>query len=476
MALIVLVAAAHAACTGEDAVLTGSGAGTPDGAGGGESGGPDGANPDGGGGGDADAGPPKPGDIDPAFANGILRGPSGQPFPMEVVHAIAVDGKGRTYVAGGADRCVIATPTPGSFRDFAIVRLDATGQVDTAFGKSGRGCADIKSRFKDEITAITIAPGTGHILVAGTSADPFENDPDLNGPRAALARFLDTGDVDTTFSGGAPYRVDSAKNVLAYPTGVTVDTAGTTYVGGIGDPVFGLDEQGAWVMRFRPDGTIDTGFNNTGFVSNNMSGVYGVAGDGTSGVFLVGGGKAFRTDRYTLGGAEIPPWGTGPGTADPGGESQARGAVATTDRLFVATIVNRPAGAAIAPSGVVKHLYDASLDKTFAAGAAKPGIFVTDRILWDRNNQFSGIALQADGKILLGGLFDGASATGFDLAVLRLNANGTVDESFGEKGIARTRAPGAEKMVGMAIDAFAGRVVLLGLDGSNIPIVYRFVL
>ena len=46
------------------------------------------------------------------------------------------------------------------------------------------------------------------------------------------------------------------------------------------------------------------------------------------------------------------------------------------------------------------------------------------------------MSLLADGKILLGGSRRLSSATGFDFAVMRLNANGALDNSFGQQGLA----------------------------------------
>jgi hypothetical protein len=204
--------------------------------------------------------------------------------------------------------------------------------------------------------------------------------------------------------------------------------------------------------------------------------MYGVARDGSGGAFVVGGATQFAVSRYTVSGAEVPPWGTTPIFADPGGESQGRAAVTVGSDLFVATTANRTSGAKLVSSGVVKYLDDAGLNTSFNASGAKPGVFVTDSLKWDRENQFSGLAVQSDGKILLAGIFDGGAATDSDLAVVRLLPSGVVDTSFGENGFARTRRAGAEKLLGMALDPSAARVVVLGLDISGLPIVYRFLL
>jgi uncharacterized delta-60 repeat protein len=466
---VLVVASLKLACTGDDPVLAtsnGVDAAVAEAA-------TDGGSSDGGSGGDADSsGPPKPGDVDPTFVNGQLHGGASQPLPMASVHALGIDASGRVYVGGSADRCIAAT----SHGDFAVVRFTPAGLVDTTFGTNGRGCVDVGPSFEDDVTALSVLP-SGAILIAGTSTNLFKNigDPEA-GPRAAVVRLTGAGTVDPTFSAGAPFRVNPVSDVLGWPLAFAADPAGAFYLVGLSDPAQPLDQQGSWIMRFLSDGNKDTAFNGTGFISNNLGGLYGVARDATGGAFVVGGATQLAVGRYTVSGGEVSPWGTSLIFVDPGGESQGRAAVTVGSDLFVATTANRTSGAKLVSTGVVKYLDDAGLNTTFNSGGPKPGVFLTDAVKWDRENQFNGLAVQSDGKILLAGIFDGGTATDSDLAVVRLLPSGVIDTAFGENGVARTRRAGAEKLLGMALDPSAARVVVLGLDVNGLPIAYRFLL
>jgi uncharacterized delta-60 repeat protein len=77
--------------------------------------------------------------------------------------------------------------------------------------------------------------------------------------------------------------------------------------------------------------------------------------------------------------------------------------------------------------------------------------------------------LQADGKIVLGGY--GKVGTQFDFAIVRLNANGTADASFGNQGVATCNMGGDAFILAMALQA-DNKIVVAGVvhNGSNYDI------
>jgi uncharacterized delta-60 repeat protein len=82
------------------------------------------------------------------------------------------------------------------------------------------------------------------------------------------------------------------------------------------------------------------------------------------------------------------------------------------------------------------------LDPTFGTG----GVFVSNFAQGDVPNSDNAIALQSDGKIVLGG------STGNFAALVRLNTNGTLDTSFGSGGIVNNNFGVSDASVfGMAI-------------------------
>ena len=81
---------------------------------------------------------------------------------------------------------------------------------------------------------------------------------------------------------------------------------------------------------------------------------------------------------------------------------------------------------------LVRMNINGSLDTTFGTGGkAVVALGTGDRILEGYQHAGNVVALQPDGKIVLGGtIYNGTSAYGYDFAFARLNANGSLDSSF----------------------------------------------
>jgi uncharacterized delta-60 repeat protein len=84
--------------------------------------------------------------------------------------------------------------------------------------------------------------------------------------------------------------------------------------------------------------------------------------------------------------------------------------------------------------GVLRLLPNGSIDTTFGTGGQ--AFFAIDRVGSDKGDHVVGIALQPDQKIVLAGFANGDNLTGQDMAVVRLNANGSIDTAFGANGLA----------------------------------------
>ncbi len=114
----------------------------------------------------------------------------------------------------------------------------------------------------------------------------------------------------------------------------------------------------------------------------------------------------------------------------------------------------------------VRYNVDGSIDSFFgSAGRTITNLGTNDRA--------SSIALQADGKIVVGGSFDDGSS---DFAVVRYNANGTPDTSFSGDGLVVRTVGGQDFCQAVAIQA-DGKIVLAGYSsapGSNDFAVLRF--
>jgi uncharacterized delta-60 repeat protein len=88
-------------------------------------------------------------------------------------------------------------------------------------------------------------------------------------------------------------------------------------------------------------------------------------------------------------------------------------------------------------SGLVRFLPNGTADTTFGSGgfAALPGLGIP--------SVRPGLAVQSDGKLVWAGEATAANGTGGAFAVVRFDANGTLDQGFGAGGLATTTFPNA---------------------------------
>lgn len=140
-------------------------------------------------------------------------------------------------------------------------------------------------------------------------------------------------------------------------------------------------------------------------------------------VWRGGGASDFALARYKRNGILDTSFGDG---------GIATTSIADQDRAY--TVVQQPDGKLVAagtarltPAAIVRYNADGSLDTSFG----DDGIVTPDIELYPR-----ALAVQADGKIVAAGLTYRGTRGLFGL--IRLNVDGTMDESFGKDGLVRT--------------------------------------
>lgn len=351
------------------------------------------------------AGPP--GSLDQTFVGGgkqlLAMGPGD-----DYAYAVAIQPDGKILVAG----------TAGAVHggDFAIVRLDRDGTLDTTFGDGGKVLTDFAGG-NDSIYALALQPdgkivAAGTAVVQGTSWD------------FAVARYNADGTLDTTFSGdgkqttavGTSY--DMAYAVLVQPGGKIVlggEVGRSTY------PVFDTDFA---LVRYNADGSLDQTFNGTGIVTTAVraagrDAINALAQppDDSEAIIAVGGDDDFLLARYLTNDQLDPAFGTeGLVTSVfQSGVGAARAvAIAPSGELFVAGHSNH-------------HFAVAELS---SAGAVSPPLNKAIVQLGEGNDEAEAIALDGDHLIVAGWAHEGTSQAG-NFALVRLLPDGTLDTSFG---------------------------------------------
>lgn len=126
---------------------------------------------------------------------------------------------------------------------------------------------------------------------------------------------------------------------------------------------------------------------------------------------------------------------------------------------------------------------DGSLDQSFGTSDAGTEIGVVNISIGDGDDVARDVAIQPDGKVVIVG--DGVSADGStQLAIVRLHADGSIDEGFGQAenfnlhGFVSTKlGPGDEMAEAVALDA-EGNIVVAGShvteDGTSNILVARY--
>jgi uncharacterized delta-60 repeat protein len=293
----------------------------------------------------------------------------------------------------------------GSFTTFngtvanRIVRLNTDGTRDTTFATG--------TAANSYVGAIAIQTD-GKIVIVGSFTA-------FNGTVAnRIVRLNTNGTIDTTFNTGT-----GASNFII---AIAVQTDGKIVIGGRFTAFNGTPANG--IARLNTNGTIDTTFN-TGTGSNDGVQTIAIQTDGK--IILGGSFTAFngtvanRIVRLNTNGTIDTTFNTGTGfSAVEFGAFASEIAIQTDGKIVVAGNFTTFNGAVA--NTIVRLNTNGTRDTTFATN--------TGLGFGDFGSYASAIAIQTDGKIILGGSFtdfNGTPANG----IARLNTNGTIDTNLG---------------------------------------------
>ena len=218
------------------------------------------------------------------------------------------------------------------------------------------------------------------------------------------------------------------------------------------------------LARYNPNGTLDTSFSGDGKLRSSFGGYR----DGAAAVALQGDGKivavghvgAFSSDfalaRYNPNGTLDTSFsGDGKLTTDFGGGDAAIGVAIQPDGKIVAV------GSGGTGFALARYNPNGSLDTTFSSDGKQ-----TTQL--GDSTEARGMALQANGKIVVVGRVQGSSVPGGgDFALARYNPNGTLDTSFSGDGKLTTDFGDFDDAGGVVLQG-DGKVVAVGYGGSGI--------
>lgn len=257
--------------------------------------------------------------------------------------------------------------------DFAIARLDATGALDLDFGIDGKRTLAIGWPSNNFGTDVTVVQPDGKLIVAGTSRERLRWAWRRD---MTLTRYNPDGSVDSSFGADGSVRIDFGNHDFDVAHSVALDSAGRIVVGGF--TRYSIYRNFA-VARLTPDGALDTSFGGDGKQIVDFGASY--SANATVNDLLID-----DQDRILL-----------------GGNSGGKFAVAR-----------------LTEEGI--------LDNSF-------GVDGKQTIETHNGGIASGLALDSQNRIILGGYSYIANSSGYDFSVVRLTSTGFPDTSFDADGL-----------------------------------------
>lgn len=348
---------------------------------------------------------------------------------------------GKLVVAGWS-----TADSTSSDADFAVVRYNIDGSLDTSFDGDGKLTTDIGSRF-DYGNSVAIQTD-GKIIVAGINNAGYTSyiDPDFT-----LVRYNTDGSIDSSFDIDGKVTTNfGSSNDIGNSVAIQADGK-IVVVGYISD---GISKE-LTVTRYNTNGSLDNSFGGDGIVTIDLGyddergNSVAIQADGK----IVVAGNSFlylALARFNADGSLDTSFdGDGIQTIDLGLSSDNAYAIAiqTDGKLVVA-------GNSGIVFAVTRFNIDGSLDNTFDGD----GRLITNFV--GSTSACYAVAIQADGKIVVAGNSDD------DFALVRYNIDGSLDSSFDSDGKLTTNF-GIGSAVGKSIAIQSdGKLVVAGL-GDN---------
>ena len=373
----------------------------------------------------------------------------------DAISGIVAQDDGKIIVAGRANN------------DFALIRYNSDGFLDTSFDSDGKVLTDF-NLSTDNVGGVVVQ-SDGKIVVVGS-----------NGSDVALMRYKSNGALDTTFDSDGKVNtsinsgVESANSVALQSNGKIVVAGYSTNSSGYKD---------ALLIRYNKDGSLDNTFDGDGVVTTTLS----IKNDEFRSVVLQADGKILAAGisyngsnndialvRYNSDGSIDTTFGAGGViTTAIGTDDQANSVIIQQDGKILVGGHNG------SNYSLIRYNSDGSLDTTFDTD----GIVVTSPD-GGFDTIFS-LTLQPDGKIVAAGYsqgyWKGGTYHGYfhysgyydflnNFSFVRYNTNGTLDTTFDGDGIVITDLGDAQYISKITVQS-DGKILAGGDSNGNFALV-----
>ncbi len=393
------------------------------------------------------------------------------------------DDHGDAIAAHSDGRVIVAAYNTDKW--FTLLRYMQDGTLDHSFGTGG--IAKVRNSNDDAIAFAIKILSDNTILVAGYAWNPANSSYDM-----ALVKLDESGAPITTFgpqgNGWVLTAIGSASDE-AHSLAVQAD--GKIVLAGVGN--MGATGNDFAVVRYSSNGILETGVGafggGTGKVVTPINGIdnaLGVAIQPADQKIVVSGTSNDNTNtsnfavvRYNTDGsldggfaaggiADIDIANDGAGTKDVGNVLAIQ-----PDGKIVMTGMSKPLGTSNFDVTTIRLTTGGVLDASFnptgaivgrAGSFSTPGIAIFNHGPSNTDEGTRTIALQSDGKIIVGGDTDGTPT--FSFLLIRYNSDGTPDGSFDHDGVATYDITNTRDY-GNAIALSNNRIYFTGTTGAS---------
>lgn len=384
----------------------------------------------------------QPGVLDPDFGLGGKRIIDLQ-GDNETALSVKIQPDGKILIGGSSN--------PNSTALFTLIRLLSDGSYDPSFGTNGIATCTFNSSMASNLSDMVLYDD-GSILVGGSAFIGFST-------HLALAKFQPNGLLDSTFSSDGLFTYNPGSAFYANALGVFSD--GRIVVGGSAQ-VWG--SQHASLLRITPNGTIDNSFGlGAGMVSTQIaetSTIMDLVVTSNDEIIAVGGTSSdgFYNDALVLNYVYT-------GALDNSFDSDGiKTIVLDAYDDYLTRVIELP-GNKYLMCGVSN--VDFALVQLNSNGSANTAFSGDGIVRTDMNDSFDelhGLDMDPMGHIVVAG-YSGYNL--YDNAVLRYNANGSLDNLFSLDGKTTVdMAGGYDYVYDMAVQA-DGKIVSVGSSDVN---------
>lgn len=341
-----------------------------------------------------------------------------------------------------------------------MIRFDNEGALDPSFGNEGRVFTSWNGGSNPVINDITVL-SDGRIILGSSYYNGNNRD-------FILACFNPDGSIDDSFgNNGTTFTPignfeDICFAIAMQPDGKLLAAGGSNKSLGAFDYNFAL-------VRYNPDGTIDNSFGNSGVAITEIglcnSIAYSIAVQQDGRILLAGEAQDslfafndFAVVRYNEDGSLDNTFGT---------DGKLRISLSETYD-YAKSIVLQEDGK-IVITGYTQnglHNYDFALLRLNSDGSFDDTFGNNGIIITDIGNDFANsIAIQQDGKIVLAG--STTTGTLYDFATLRYNQDGSLDETFGENGAIITSFGAGDDEGSSVVIRNNGEILIAGMVNTQ---------